>query len=207
MSARSASSGGDYRTFYHDRRVMITGGLGFIGSTLAHQLVELGARVLIVDSLIPEYGGNLFNIAGIEDRCRGGRRKLVDVVFSPLTACFAVVGLALSFFLPTDGLGVTVCWFKSCFGLPCPGCGLTRSVTCISHLEFGKAWDYHPFGALVYVLFMANVVLLVVPKTKREAVKNRISTNDRWLRRVYMALVLSFLTFGCLRILLSISSI
>ena len=64
------SSGVDYRAFYRDRRVMITGGLGFIGSTLAHQLVALGARVLIVDSLIPEYGGNLFNIAGIEDLVR-----------------------------------------------------------------------------------------------------------------------------------------
>jgi UDP-glucose 4-epimerase len=62
------SGGGDYRGFYRDRRVMITGGLGFIGSTLAHQLAALGARVLIVDSLIPEYGGNLFNIHGIEDR-------------------------------------------------------------------------------------------------------------------------------------------
>ena len=70
MSAKPASSDGDYRTFYRDRRVIITGGLGFIGSTLAHQLVELGARVLIVDSLIPEYGGNLFNIVGIEDRVR-----------------------------------------------------------------------------------------------------------------------------------------
>ena len=47
---------------------MITGGLGFIGSNLARQLVELGARILIIDSLIPEYGGNLFNISGIEDR-------------------------------------------------------------------------------------------------------------------------------------------
>jgi UDP-glucose 4-epimerase len=60
----------DYRAFYRDRRVMITGGLGFIGSTVAHQLVALGAKVLIVDSLISEYGGNLFNIAGIEDRVR-----------------------------------------------------------------------------------------------------------------------------------------
>jgi UDP-glucose 4-epimerase len=49
---------------------MITGGLGFIGSNLARRLVELGARVLLVDSLIPDYGGNLFNIAGIEDRVR-----------------------------------------------------------------------------------------------------------------------------------------
>ena len=60
----------DYRAFYRNRRVMITGGLGFIGSTIAHQLVGLGARVLIVDSLIPQYGGNLFNINGIEHLVR-----------------------------------------------------------------------------------------------------------------------------------------
>ncbi|MDO8837179.1 MAG: NAD-dependent epimerase/dehydratase family protein [Vicinamibacterales bacterium] len=60
----------DYRSFYRGRRVMITGGLGFIGSNLARQLVDLGADVLLVDSLIPDYGGHLFNIAGIEDRVR-----------------------------------------------------------------------------------------------------------------------------------------
>ena len=52
------------------KRTLITGGLGFIGSNLARRLVELGAEVLLVDSLIPDYGGNLFNIAGIEDRVR-----------------------------------------------------------------------------------------------------------------------------------------
>jgi UDP-glucose 4-epimerase len=57
-----------YRDFYRGRRVLITGGLGFIGSNLARQLVDLGADVLLVDSLIPDYGGNLFNIDGIEDR-------------------------------------------------------------------------------------------------------------------------------------------
>ncbi len=49
---------------------MITGGLGFVGSNLARQLVALGAEVLLVDSLIPDYGGNLFNIDGIADRVR-----------------------------------------------------------------------------------------------------------------------------------------
>jgi len=58
----------DYGAFYRGRKVMITGGLGFIGSNLARQLVELGADVLLVDSLIPEYGGNLFNIDGVADR-------------------------------------------------------------------------------------------------------------------------------------------
>jgi len=47
---------------------MITGGLGFVGSNLARALVELGAEVLIVDSLIPDAGANFFNIDGIADR-------------------------------------------------------------------------------------------------------------------------------------------
>ena len=60
----------DHRQYYRGRAVMITGGLGFIGSNLARQLVQLGADVLLVDSLIPDYGGNLFNIDGIADRVR-----------------------------------------------------------------------------------------------------------------------------------------
>jgi UDP-glucose 4-epimerase len=60
----------DYQDFYRGRRVMVTGGLGFIGSNLARRLVDLGADVLLVDSLISDYGGNLFNIDGIADRVR-----------------------------------------------------------------------------------------------------------------------------------------
>jgi UDP-glucose 4-epimerase len=52
------------------KRVMITGGLGFIGSNLAHRLAGAGAKVLLVDSLIPSYGGNQFNIYGLEDLVR-----------------------------------------------------------------------------------------------------------------------------------------
>jgi UDP-glucose 4-epimerase len=56
----------DYKIFSRSD-VLVTGGLGFIGSSLARRLVSLGANVALIDSLIPEYGGNLFNIHDIRD--------------------------------------------------------------------------------------------------------------------------------------------
>lgn len=53
---------------FRNARVLITGGLGFLGSNLARRLVCLGARVSIVDALVPEHGGSRFNIAGIAGR-------------------------------------------------------------------------------------------------------------------------------------------
>jgi UDP-glucose 4-epimerase len=60
----------DYRDFYRGRPVLVTGALGFIGSNLSRALADLGARVLAVDSLLPDYGGNLFNLSGYEDRIK-----------------------------------------------------------------------------------------------------------------------------------------
>jgi UDP-glucose 4-epimerase len=60
----------DHREFYRGRKVLVTGGLGFIGSNLCRTLADLGAHVLAVDSLLPDYGGNLFNLDGYEDRVR-----------------------------------------------------------------------------------------------------------------------------------------
>lgn len=56
------------RSFYDGCEVLITGGLGFIGSNLAIVLMDLNAKVLLVDSMIPEYGGNYFNIEPVRDR-------------------------------------------------------------------------------------------------------------------------------------------
>jgi UDP-glucose 4-epimerase len=57
-----------YRAFYQGRRVLVTGGLGFIGSNLARELVAIGANVRILDALIADYGGNMFNIDDVRDR-------------------------------------------------------------------------------------------------------------------------------------------
>lgn len=79
---------------WRGRRVLVTGGLGFIGATLARRLTDDGARVAAVDSLLPECGGSLFNVDGYEDRIQiriadvgdpGEVRRLVeecDVIFN-----------------------------------------------------------------------------------------------------------------------------
>ena len=84
----------DHLAVFRGKRVLITGGLGFIGSNLAHRLVDLEADILILDSLIPEYGGNVFNVSGIEEclriniadmRDEHGLRHLVkdqDIIFN-----------------------------------------------------------------------------------------------------------------------------
>lgn len=69
--------------FYKNRKILITGGAGFIGSNLAIKLVELGANVSIVDALIPEYGGNIFNIEPVKEKIEWVKgdireKKIVD---------------------------------------------------------------------------------------------------------------------------------
>jgi len=65
-----------YGEAFKGKKVLVTGGLGFIGSNLSAQLVKLESAVLLVDSLVPEYGGNLFNINQIE---RSVRVNISDV--------------------------------------------------------------------------------------------------------------------------------
>ncbi len=87
--------------------------------------------------------------------------------------------LIASFFFPPDGIsGLSTCSFHATTGIPCPGCGMTRSFACISHGYFKKAWDYHPFGFLLYsiMLFFLVYPLLsrILPSMKERLNHNRI---------------------------------
>jgi UDP-glucose 4-epimerase len=65
--------------YFKNSNVLITGGLGFIGSNLARRLVTMGANVTLVDSLIPEYGGNLFNVHEFRDKVEVNISDVRDV--------------------------------------------------------------------------------------------------------------------------------
>jgi UDP-glucose 4-epimerase len=55
---------------FDGKNILVTGGLGFVGSNLAHRLLEIDAHVTLVDSLIPEYGGNLHNVEEIAEQVK-----------------------------------------------------------------------------------------------------------------------------------------
>jgi UDP-glucose 4-epimerase len=81
---------------YAGRRVLITGGLGFIGSTLARSLLDRGAKVRVLDSLLPQSGGTLRNVDGIqrqlEIQVEDTRDR--DMVYRAVDGCDLVFHLA-----------------------------------------------------------------------------------------------------------------
>ena len=68
MTQPTATQPIDVAAAFAGKDALVTGGLGFLGSNVARRLVALGARVTLVDSMIPGYGGNRHNLAGIEDK-------------------------------------------------------------------------------------------------------------------------------------------
>lgn len=58
------------RDYYKNKNILITGGLGFLGSNLSHRLIEFGANITVIDNLNPLYGGNIFNIKDVADRIK-----------------------------------------------------------------------------------------------------------------------------------------
>jgi UDP-glucose 4-epimerase len=84
------------RSFYCGSKVLVTGGLGFIGSNLARRLVEIGADVLVVDSLLPNTGANSVNLREVEDRLRVQAADLrkADEILPLLPGCRIVFNLA-----------------------------------------------------------------------------------------------------------------
>jgi hypothetical protein len=81
-----------------------------------------------------------------------------------------LAGIALAFFLPAGGFGVPLCSFKAYTGLPCPGCGLTRSLIDIAHGDLRGALVMNPIGLVLFPLFAALGLLTFTPAVKRRQI-------------------------------------
>ena len=108
--------------------------------------------------------------------------------------------LGLSIFLPTRGMGIDICLMHRLTGLPCPGCGLTRSITSMTHGELFRAAAYHPFGPLIWALLVALTVYSVLPARLRGTLLAAAVRNDEAIRPAYRLFVTTFVGFGLLRL-------
>jgi hypothetical protein len=74
-----------------------------------------------------------------------------------LTAVFAA---SLAWTPPDEG-GFVLCIFNRITGLPCPGCGLTRSFCALGHGELARAAAFHPLGPAIYAAGLAYLARCV----------------------------------------------
>ncbi len=128
-------------------------------------------------------------------RSRTGRR-----FFSrPSLIAAAVIAIG-AMALPPSGLGVEICMFKRGLGLPCFGCGLTRSVTCTAHGELDRALAYNPFGILVLLLAVGCLTVRFWPQRRqRRRFGIWLRRHDQLLSRISLWALIAFFGFGVIR--------
>jgi hypothetical protein len=114
---------------------------------------------------------------------------------------FGVVSLVVliaTIFLPTDGIGFDICAFHRMTDLACPGCGMTRGLTSITHGDFGRAWRFHPFAFAFYPLLALAALSALVPALRGpRAPSERV---EEILNRSGAALLIAFTIFGITRL-------
>ena len=113
----------------------------------------------------------------------------------------AWIGLLLAVISPSRGSGIAVCWLLGGTGLPCPGCGVMRSLSCGIRGELSESWNYHPMGLLILALFVVTATQSLLPKTLRARVAVYLRTRAVIFNSLYFAFVAAFVGFGAVRAL------
>jgi len=86
----------------------------------------------------------------------------------PAFALLGLFALVLSFILPPGRMEFSICSFYNVTGLPCPGCGLTRSIVYLSHLNFEKAFRSNPMGFPIYLVLLFLALYNFIPPAPRK---------------------------------------
>ena len=111
----------------------------------------------------------------------------------------AWIGLLLAAITPPHGLGFSICWWQDGTGLPCPGCGVTRSLSCAVRGLFEESLQYHPFGFPILMFFIATAVWSLLPSQRKNSVRRFLSSRALLANSTYLVFVTGFVSFGFLR--------
>jgi len=107
--------------------------------------------------------------------------------------------IIISFILPPDGLGRSTCGLYILTKLPCPACGLTRSVTSISHMQFAKAFYFHPFGFIFYMIFLFLAIYNFMPEKIKNIISVFLVKNENIIKYAVTLIIFLFVIYGIAR--------
>lgn len=139
--------------------------------------------------------GNPADQTGLNQGGRRERRSGAGV------AWLILLGAAVH---PPHGWGVVACPSRWVNGLPCPGCGLSRSVSCAIRGMWSESWSYHPFGVLVLASAVGVAVWSLVPRALASRLRTRLQPVVPDARAMFVALAGSFVAHGVWRMMKSL---
>jgi hypothetical protein len=148
-----------------------------------------------------EAPGNIAEPALGAPRCPDWLRLFLG----PRASLFAWIILAAVILHPPHGLNLPICWMQTYAGVPCPGCGLTRSMSCAVRGMMADSWSYHPFGALFLGAF-AFLALLSLDQRLRARLNLFRTAHRRALTIAYTLFIAAFLMFGTARAMLHLTA-
>ena len=114
----------------------------------------------------------------------------------------AWLGLLLAVVSPPHGFGIPICWLQGATGLPCPGCGVTRSLSCGIRGMLAESWNYHPMGLVILALFIFTAAQSLLPPQLRQRLKSQLQARATAFSSLYIAFVTVFVGYGIVRALL-----
>lgn len=126
-------------------------------------------------------------------------------LLNPVARYLALAVMAASAVLPTQGLGIPLCWLHSTTGLPCPGCGMTRALTAFSHADFTAALGLNPFVLVAWPTFFVLAVTTLLPERHFQRFERWVMARDRAVARGYQLAVYAFIAFGVARLVVFVA--
>ncbi len=127
-------------------------------------------------------------------------RALLVAFLHPVTGLLGTAGLvAGAFIIPPEGLGGSTCAMIQVAGIPCPSCGLTRSVSSVLHGEFLAAWQYNPFGYGFVLAFLLVAPSVWLGRRGRDWVQQRLEPAAVPIAALIIFFVLAMMAHGIWR--------